>query len=66
MTEKKSQAARFEQELSQAQLMATRGTKRKMNSGGLVVSYTLIIVSIHPPYLTDYEVRQLQRRIKAT
>lgn len=39
VSEKKSQAVRFEQELSHAQLMANRGTKRKMNSGGLLVSY---------------------------
>lgn len=40
VTEKKSQAVRFEQELSHAQLMANRGTKRKTNPGGLLVSYT--------------------------
>lgn len=46
VTEKKSQAARFEQELSHAQLMANRGTKRKMNSGGLLVSYSDAILFI--------------------
>ncbi|CAF89165.1 unnamed protein product, partial [Tetraodon nigroviridis] len=38
VTEKKSQAARFEQELSHAQLMANSGTKRKMNSGASLAS----------------------------
>lgn len=47
VTEKKSQAVRFEQELSNAQLLANRGTKRKMNPGGLLVSYTHVIVFIH-------------------
>lgn len=46
VTEKKSQAVRFEQELSHAQLMANRGTKRK-NPCGLLVSYTDVIIFIH-------------------
>lgn len=39
VTIKKSLAVRFEQELSQAKLMANRGTKRKVNSGQSLVSY---------------------------
>lgn len=38
VTEKKSQAVRFERELSHAQLMANRGTKRRVDSGGVLVS----------------------------
>lgn len=46
VTVKKSLAVRLEQELSQAQLMANRGTKRKNASGQLVVSYTGLILFI--------------------
>lgn len=48
MTVKKSLAARFEQELSHAQLMANRGNKRNMNAGQLLVRYTLGIIFTHP------------------
>lgn len=46
VTVKKSQAVRFEQELSHAQLTANRGIKRNMNFGQLPVSYANLIVFI--------------------
>lgn len=39
VTLKKSLAVRFEQELSHAQLVANRATKRKINSGQMLVRY---------------------------
>lgn len=47
VTVKKSLAVRLEQELSHAQLVANRATKRKINSGQMLVRYTNLIIFIH-------------------
>lgn len=46
VTVKKSLAARFEQELSHAQLVANRAAKRKINSGQMLVRSTKEIILI--------------------
>lgn len=53
VTVKKSLAVRFEQELSHAQLVANRATKRKMNSGQMLVRYTNLIILIHLYLMRD-------------